>query len=119
MLDAGLVQATGRVPCSPYPLLSQTQLIGNPIDTTDSALERPHALCLSDRFAHDHITHLQELFRDAIDWTLIETHLPDMLRVAISMLPVGAGSLWVCEGPCDVLALRTAGMPPVVATFGM
>jgi DNA primase len=42
-----------------------------------------------------------------------------MLRVAISMLPVGAGSLWVCEGPCDVLALRTAGMPPVVATFGI
>jgi hypothetical protein len=39
----------------------------------------------SERFARDHITHLQELFSDAIDWTLIETHLPDMLRVALSI----------------------------------
>jgi TnpA family transposase len=39
----------------------------------------------SDRFAREHITHLQELFRDTIDWPLIETHLPDMLRVAISI----------------------------------
>src|SRR5262245_42076967 len=39
----------------------------------------------SARFAREHITHLQELFRDLIDWRLIETHLPDMLRVAISM----------------------------------
>jgi len=31
----------------------------------------------------------------------------------------GAGSLWVCEGPCDALALRTAGVPPVVAIFGV
>jgi len=34
-------------------------------------------------------------------------------------LQVGAGSLWVCEGPCDALALRTAGVPPVVAIFGV
>jgi TnpA family transposase len=39
----------------------------------------------SERFARDHITHLQELFSDAIDWTLIATHLPDMLRVALSI----------------------------------
>ena len=39
----------------------------------------------SDRFAREHITHLQELFRDTIDWPLIETPLPDMLRVAISI----------------------------------
>ena len=39
----------------------------------------------SARFARDHITHLQELFSDVIDWTLIETHLPDMLRVALSI----------------------------------
>jgi TnpA family transposase len=34
--------------------------------------------------AREHMTHLQELLRDTIDWTLIETHLPDRLRVAIS-----------------------------------
>ena len=39
----------------------------------------------SARFALDHITHLQELFTDTIDWALIETHLPDMLRVALSI----------------------------------
>ena len=30
-------------------------------------------------------THLRELFSDTIDWTLITTHLPDMLRVALSI----------------------------------
>ena len=30
-------------------------------------------------------THLEELFSDAIDWDLIQTHLPDMLRVALSI----------------------------------
>jgi TnpA family transposase len=39
----------------------------------------------SDRFAREQITHLRELFSDTIDWRLIETHLPDMLRVAISI----------------------------------
>src|SRR5438445_13387223 len=34
-------------------------------------------------------------------------------------LQVGAGSLWVCEGTCDVLALRAAGVPRVVAIFGV
>jgi TnpA family transposase len=29
--------------------------------------------------------HLDALFTDTIDWTLIETHLPDMLRVALSI----------------------------------
>lgn len=30
-------------------------------------------------------THLEELFSEAINWDLIETHLPDMLRVALSI----------------------------------
>ena len=30
-------------------------------------------------------THLEELFSEAIDWELIQTHLPDMLRVALSI----------------------------------
>ncbi len=34
-------------------------------------------------------------------------------------LQVGAGSLWVCEGTCDVLALRAAGVARVVAIFGV
>jgi TnpA family transposase len=29
--------------------------------------------------------HIEELFDDAIDWQLIETHLPDMLRVVLSI----------------------------------
>ena len=39
----------------------------------------------SERFARDQITHIRELFSDTIDWTLIETHLPDILRVALSI----------------------------------
>jgi TnpA family transposase len=39
----------------------------------------------TDRFAVEHLAHLQELFTDAIDWSLIAIHLPDMLRVAISI----------------------------------
>jgi Tn3 transposase DDE domain len=35
--------------------------------------------------AAEHIEHIRELFRDTVDWTLIETHGPDMLRVAISI----------------------------------
>jgi TnpA family transposase len=35
--------------------------------------------------AVEHIEHIRELFRDTVDWTLIETHVPDMLRVAISI----------------------------------
>ncbi|MDQ3830505.1 MAG: transposase [Candidatus Tectomicrobia bacterium] len=35
--------------------------------------------------AVEHIEHSRELFRDTVDWTLIETHVPDMLRVAISI----------------------------------
>jgi len=30
-------------------------------------------------------THLDGLFTETIDWVLIETHLPDMLRVALSI----------------------------------
>ena len=36
-------------------------------------------------FAVEHIEHLRELCRDTVDWTLIKTHIPDMLRVAISI----------------------------------
>jgi TnpA family transposase len=39
----------------------------------------------TDRFAVEHLAHIQELFTDAIDWSLIAIHLPDMLRVAISI----------------------------------
>jgi Toprim domain len=31
----------------------------------------------------------------------------------------GAGPLWVCKGACDALALLAAGMPRVVALFGV
>jgi hypothetical protein len=34
-------------------------------------------------------------------------------------VPAGAGPLWVCEGACDALALLVAGMPRVVALFGV
>ena len=30
-------------------------------------------------------THINELFSDSVDWDLIETHLPDMLRVVLSV----------------------------------
>src|SRR4029453_8050856 len=39
----------------------------------------------NDPFAMEHIEHLKELFSGTIDWSLIKTHLPDMLRVAISI----------------------------------
>jgi len=39
----------------------------------------------NDQFVMEQIEHIQELFSGAIDWTLITTHLPDMLRVAISI----------------------------------
>ncbi len=32
-----------------------------------------------------HYTHLDSLFTDTIDWDLIATHLPDMIRVALSI----------------------------------
>jgi len=32
-----------------------------------------------------HYTHIDELFSDTINWELIETHLPDMFRVALSI----------------------------------
>ena len=35
--------------------------------------------------AGEHLEHIRELFRDTVDWTLIETHVPDMLRVALSI----------------------------------
>jgi TnpA family transposase len=39
----------------------------------------------SERFALEQIAHLRELFSDTIAWTLIKMHLPDMLRVALSI----------------------------------
>jgi TnpA family transposase len=39
----------------------------------------------NDQFAVEQIEHIRELFSGAIDWTLIKIHLPDMLRVAISI----------------------------------
>lgn len=36
-------------------------------------------------FAAEQIQHLRPLFSDTIDWSLIQTHLPDMLRVAVSI----------------------------------
>jgi TnpA family transposase len=39
----------------------------------------------SEHFANEQIQHIHELFSDTIDWRLIQTHLPDMLRVAISI----------------------------------
>jgi TnpA family transposase len=32
-----------------------------------------------------HYTHLESLFSEPIEWSLIETHLPDMIRVALSI----------------------------------
>jgi TnpA family transposase len=40
-------------------------------------------LCRPNQDAH--YTHINELFSDAVDWDLIETHLPDMLRVVLSV----------------------------------
>ena len=40
-------------------------------------------LCLADRKAR--YEHIDSLFKETINWTLIETHFPDMLRVALSI----------------------------------
>jgi TnpA family transposase len=32
-----------------------------------------------------HYTHIETLFSDTVDWNVIETHLPDMLRVVLSV----------------------------------
>jgi TnpA family transposase len=40
-------------------------------------------LCRPDKQIH--YDHIDELFTDVIDWKLIETHLPDMLRVVLSI----------------------------------
>lgn len=39
----------------------------------------------TDQFAVDHIEHIRELFSAEVNWSLIKTHLPDMLRVALSI----------------------------------
>jgi TnpA family transposase len=39
----------------------------------------------SERFATEQITHIRELFGDTAEWSLIHMHLPDMLRVALSI----------------------------------
>ena len=46
------------------------------------------------RFAVEDIQHIRELFSEAIDWSLIKTHLPDMLRVALS-ISQGKSSTWI------------------------
>jgi DNA primase len=47
-------------------------------------------------------------------------HLPgDKGYFNAAALEAGAGPLWVCEGACDALALLAAGMPRVVAIFGV
>jgi DNA primase len=43
-------------------------------------------------------------------------HAPDVHPAA---LQAGAEPLRVCKGACDALALRTAGVPRVVAIFGV
>ncbi len=39
----------------------------------------------SERFAHEHISHIRALFDDPAERHLIKTHLPDMLRVVLSI----------------------------------
>jgi TnpA family transposase len=39
----------------------------------------------TERFLTEHVEHLRELFSDTVAWSLIRTHLRDMLRVAISI----------------------------------
>ncbi len=47
-------------------------------------------------------------------------HLPgDKGYFNAGALQHGDGSLWVCEGACDALALLAAGVPRVVALFGV
>jgi TnpA family transposase len=43
-------------------------------------LYTPTAQC-----AVEDMQHIRELFSETIDWPLIKTHLPDMLRVALSI----------------------------------
>lgn len=40
-------------------------------------------MCRPDR--NSHYEHIDSLFTENVDWSLIETHLPDMLRVALSI----------------------------------
>jgi TnpA family transposase len=40
-------------------------------------------MCRPDR--NSHYDHIDSLFTENVDWSLIETHLPDMLRVALSI----------------------------------
>ena len=47
-------------------------------------------------------------------------HLPgDKGYFNAAALEAGAGPLWVCEGACDALARLAAGVPRVVAIFGV
>jgi TnpA family transposase len=39
----------------------------------------------SERFAVEQIAHMRDLFGGTVDWPLIETHLPDIMRVALSI----------------------------------
>jgi TnpA family transposase len=44
-----------------------------------------HLYAPTERFIVDQVAHLRELFSATIDWALLKTHLPDMLRVALSI----------------------------------
>ena len=47
-------------------------------------------------------------------------HLPGIKGYCnAAALQAGAGPLWVCEGAFDTLALLAAGVPRVVAIFGV
>lgn len=52
-------------------------------------------------------------------WDILRLWEPPRCLTAKNF-PIAAGKrLWVCEGAFDALALRAAGMPRVVAIFGV
>jgi TnpA family transposase len=52
--------------------------------------------------------HIDMLFTDVIDWSLIETHVPDMLRVVLSIRSLqGSSRPWHWAGPSVSWAART------------
>ena len=54
--------------------------------------------------------HIDELFTDVIDWKLIETHLPDMMRVILS---IKSGKFTASTILRKLRAKTVAGVPPV------
>jgi TnpA family transposase len=59
--------------------------------------------------ASTHYEHIDSLFTAAVDWALIEAHLPDMLRVALS---IRAGRLLPSCAGWPPTAARTASTSP-------